>query len=186
MIELDKRIISGKKPLTCFDAEQARNFVGEKCYLTNDISLFSDLDVFKDIEGCKSVPNEYDGIINTLSDIDTEISMVFETTYLRWKFCIPCEWVKQKSEITYEPYTLETFENEFSIGDVVTFRGKSNTDRAGSYYKCVYSGYRFFAEKGSTNTILIFGLWGFSLSELFDLYEINRDGKWQPFGILDK
>lgn len=129
-MELDKRIKEGKRPLTCFDAEEAKKYVGKKCYLTNDISLFSDLDVFKDIEGCKSVPNEYDGIINTLSDIDTEISMVFETTYLRWKFCIPCEWVtKEKKEPKYREYKdLDEFFDVtgLEIGDLIKLKFPGN------------------------------------------------------------
>ena len=92
------------------------------------------------------------------------------------------EWTDQKSIINFEQYRLETFKKEFNIGDVVTFKGKTNTDRAGSYYECIYSGYRIMAEKGYTNIIVNLGLWGFTFSELFDLYEIKRGENWEPFG----
>lgn len=177
MIELDKRIISGKKPLTCFDAEQARNFVGEKCYLTNDISLFRDLDKFKDIGICKSVPNEYDGIINTLSDIDTEISMVFETTYLRWKFCIPCEWVKQK--LKYRPYTKDEFLDKFECGKPVNIRHKD--DHINVFIETMSS---VRIDNYMDNVYVRLYERVFDLEELFDEFEWQKsNGEWHPFGV---
>lgn len=176
MIELDKRIISGKKPLTCFDTEQAQDFVGKKCYLTNDISLFSDLDVFKDIEGCKSVPNEYDGIINTLSDIDTEISMVFETTYLRWKFCIPCEWVKKEN--TYRPYTINEFVNQFSLGDEIILRPKSD----GIICHKLFVEY---AEYNDGDDTVFLGSSCYGLTDLYEDCEIYTGEGWKPFGVKE-
>lgn len=177
-MKLDKRIKEGKRPLTCLDVEQAREFVGKEC-------IFSDIYAnFKDINQYLFVDSDYAAILS----IDERASCgdyVFKNSKnnLRYSLILPLEWIEQqKSKINFEAYNLVTFENEFNIGDVVTFRGKTNTDRVGSYYKCVYSGYRFIAEKGSTNTIAILGLWGFSFSELFDLYEIYRNGNWEPFG----
>lgn len=43
-MKLDPRIIEGRKPLTCFDAEEAEKFVGQKGYVSDDISTFTDLD----------------------------------------------------------------------------------------------------------------------------------------------
>ena len=178
-MELDKRIKEGKRPLTCFEANQAKFFLGEKCYLTNDISLFSDLDKFKDIEGGKSVPNEYDGIIDTLSDIDTEISMVFETAYLRWKFCIPCEWVEEeKKEQKYRPYTVMEFIKHYPIGSHLHFRPKNDTMEMhrliDGYNDC----------KNGAGTLFICGIM-YSMRELYNNYEIFNDGEWQPFGVLE-
>lgn len=172
-MELDKRIIEGKRPLTAFDVEIAKQFIGKKGYFSHYIDNYADLKL-----------NTVLGTLGSTGDTFHESFCCTEEPFdnYYYEFFLPAEWVEQKSEITYEPYTLETFENEFNIGDVVTFRGKLNTDRVGSYYKCVYSGYRFCAVKSSTNLIAILGLWGFSFSELFDLYEIYRDGKWQPFG----
>lgn len=173
-MELDKRIIEGKKPLTAFDVEIAKQFIGKNGYFSHYIDNYADL------------KNTALGTLGSTGDTFHESFCCTEEPFdnYYYEFFLPAEWVEQKSEITYEPYTLETFENEFNIGDVVMFRGKSNTDRFGSNYKCVYSGYRNLTETGSINfnAIVILGLWGFSLSELFDLYEIYRDGKWQPFG----
>ena len=177
MTILDKKIKPGKRPLTCLDVDQAREFEGKKCFMASGLSYFNDLSRFEfgDIK-------PFNASVGKLLVIDDFTDNVFYNaeTRLAYRCVLPCEWVEQqKSEITFEPYTLETFEKEFNIGDVISFRGKKDTDRVGSNYKCVYSGYRIFPEM---KPIAIFGLWGFSFSELFDLYEINRDGNWEPFG----
>lgn len=169
-MKIDERIIDGARPFTLYDTDKAKEYLNKECYLSDYMHDFVDVERY-----CQ---------VGRLVDINDNVELPFKTVgELYFEFCLPCEWVKQKSEITYKPYTLETFENEFNIGDVVMFRGKSNTDRAGSNYKCVYSGYRIFTETCSiSNSIVILGLWGFPLSELFDLYEIYRDGNWEPFG----
>ena len=42
-MELDKRIKEGKKPLTCFDVKEAKQFIGKECYLSNSIADYADL-----------------------------------------------------------------------------------------------------------------------------------------------
>lgn len=182
MIELDKRIISGKKPLTCFDAEQARNFVTKNCYLTNDISLFSDLNAFKKVEWGNSPV--YEGVVDTLTNINTEVTLIFETSYRRWKFCIPCEWVKEeKSEPKYRPYTIKDFEKAFlneEFDDFIILRDKHNPD---DIYTLRYNG-NF--KKGQFEYICL-GAKNFSFELLFENYEVaDYDGDWQPFGILEE
>lgn len=171
-MELDKRIIEGKKPLTCFDAEQARNFVGKKCYLTNDISLFSDLDSFKDTEGCSDAP--YVGVIDRLTNINKEFSMVFDTTYLRWKFCIPCEWVtEEKKEPKYRPYTLTEFVNTYSLGDEVIMRSKNNPTVT----------HVLFVEYEEGRDDVRLGQCWYTFMILFNNYELCTDEGWKPFGV---
>lgn len=171
-MKLDSRIIKGKKPLDCFDIDIAKQFIGKKGFFGVHESQFMDFDT------CPKC------VVDELKEVDNYDDCPFITSgNYCYKLFLPLEWIEQqKSKINFEAYNLVTFENEFNIGDVVTFRGKTNTDRVGSYYKCVYSGYRFITEKGSTNTIAILGLWAFSFSELFDLYEIYRNGNWEPFG----
>lgn len=178
-MELDKRILPGKKPLTCFDTEQAQDFVGKKCYLTNDISTFANLDQFIEKEGCSNVT--YAGVIDTLTNIGTEVSMIFETTYLRWKFCIPCEWVKEeKKEPKYRPYTIKDFEKAFLNGefeDFIIFRDKHDPD---NIFTMRYNG-NF--KKGDFEYICL-GAKNYSFEQLFENYEVaDYDGDWQPFGI---
>ena len=181
-MELDKRIIEGKKPLTCFEANQAKFFLGEKCYLTNDISIFANLNKFIEEEKCSNVT--YDGVIDTLENIGTELSMPFETARLRWKFCIPCEWVKEeKEEPKYRPYTIKDFEKAFlkdEFEDFIIFRDKDYPDNV---YTMRYNG-NF--KKGEFEYICL-GAKNFSFEHLFENYEVaNYDGDFVPFGVLEE
>lgn len=177
MIELDKRIISGKKPLTCFDAEQARNFVTKNCYLTNDISLFSDLNAFKNVEWGNSPV--YEGVVDTLTNINTEVTLIFETSYRRWKFCIPCEWVKEKKKAkkNYRPFTISEFIQKYSVGELFKIREKQNRFTVSELQ---YVGHKVYEPR------IYLGITDFTLDELFENFEmcINNDC-WIPFGTRE-
>lgn len=182
-MNLDKRIKNGMKPLTCFDVEQARNYVGKKCYLTNDMSFFGDLDdAFEEITGCRGAT--CDGVIDTLMNINTEYSMIFETTYLRWKFCVPCEWVDEnkgkEKEKKYKPYTVLQLSHDIvtrKLSGFITFRRKA--DRSHDIYILRYNG--VFTENKVGYACL--GSKTYSMKELFEEYEVKIDNKWQPFGV---
>ena len=161
---LDSRIKDGKRPLTCYDIEEAEKYVGKLCYINSNYDFFRNLDliqktILKGVEDCEE-PFHYD------SDRQCE-------------FCLPCEWVEQKSKITYKPYTLDTWGLDFNPGDVVFFRGKEDTPKGNNYYKCMYLGH---LENENNRILVILGPWLFSFFELFELYEIYRNGSWEPFG----
>ena len=42
-MKLDLRIKEGKKPLTCIDVEQAREFVGKQCLFSDSYNNFVDI-----------------------------------------------------------------------------------------------------------------------------------------------
>ena len=46
-MELDSRIKEGKRPLTCFDTEQAKEFLGKECYFSNCKSHYKNLSAFE-------------------------------------------------------------------------------------------------------------------------------------------
>lgn len=77
MIELDKRIIEGKKPLTCLDTEQAKQFIGKQCYFADNIEDFSNLDNTSVLTGF-------------LTDIDDDemISGCFKSNGIRSSFSV--------------------------------------------------------------------------------------------------
>lgn len=182
MIELDKRILDGKRPLTCFEANQAKFFLGEKCYLTNDISIFANLNKF--IEEEKSSNVTYDGVIDTLENIGTELSMPFETARLRWKFCIPCEWVQPEKK--YRPFSIEDWKFKHSFGDTILYRYKGTYCGGHREVETMYLGYvkqlnGITDEAGKGELILGDGC--HELQNLFDNYEMWVDGGWKPFGI---
>ena len=91
-MKLDKRIIEGKKPLTCFDVEEAREFIGKEGYFAGDLSVYQKLDYFQTW---------------TLQEIKNNISRCFKDNVLNehWNYFLPEEWVqKEKPEPKYRPY----------------------------------------------------------------------------------
>lgn len=167
-MKLDKRIIDGKKPLTCFDIEEAKKYVGKDCYFSSK---------FENFENLSKVPH---ATLHNVDDCHTPFQCYGKDGVLCYDcFILPCEWVEQKNEITFEPYTLETFEKEFNIGDVVVFREKDDDSAEGKYYKCMYSGY---IQKPENKLLILLGAWLFDFTDLFLLYEIYRNGTWEPFG----
>lgn len=169
-MELDSRIKPGKRPLNCFDTEQARQFIGKQCYFSDDVTDFMDLD---------KADGDSMFYIAQLQNIWTAEVYCFADNSNDYRYVLPCEWVEQPTTPEYVLYTLDTWGQDFKPGDVIIFRGKVGTDREGSQYKCIYAGWR---QDFSHDAFVILGHWTFTFSELFDLYEINRGGNWEPFG----
>ena len=164
---LDSRIKDGKKPLTCFDIEIAKQFIGKKGYFSHYIDNYADL------------KNTVLGTLGSTGDTFHESFVCTEETSdnYYYEFFIPEEWAEQKTKNDFKKYTLDTWQSEFEPGDVITFRGKLGTDRAGIQYKCIYAGWR-----QDILQIVILGTWSFTFKELFELYEIYRGNTWEPFG----
>ena len=91
-MKLDPRIIEGKKPLTCFDAEEAEKFVGQKGYASDDISTFTDLDGC-----CESGKLEY-VVKENGNGICYPYSVVTDYNRKEYAFFLPAAWVKNTEE----------------------------------------------------------------------------------------
>lgn len=172
-MKLDLRIKEGKKPLTCIDVEQAREFVGKQCLFSDSYNNF--VDIGKYAKNTQYIANL------SIEENPTNDEFIFINNYdgYRYRLALPLEFIEQGE---FKKYTLDTWQHEFNPGDVITFRGKDGTDRAGSRYKCIYAGFRQVLLQ---DTIIILGIWGFTFKELYELYEIHRgDGPrgWEPFG----
>ena len=169
-MELDKRIKEGKRPLTCFDTEQAKEFLGKECYFTNAYCTFEDL---------HRIPkSELQYISN-----DKDASDPYKTACYFYPFCLPCEWVEEeKKEPKYRPYTIKDFEKAFLNGefeDFIIFRDKNNPE---DVYTMRYNG-NF--RKGEFEYICL-GAKNFSFESLFENYEVaNYDGDFVPFGVVE-
>ena len=158
-MELDKRIINGKRPLTCFDIDEAEKYIGKMCYISDNYDFFCDMDltqqkILKGVEDCE-VPFHFD------SDNQAE-------------FCLPCDWVTKEKQ--YRPCTLDDF--GLNIGDLIRFRKKDDHD----FEICtMYMGYL------KTNSIVkvILGECYYSLEVLFNEYEwFDKDSNtWEKFGV---
>lgn len=177
-MELDKRIIEGKKPLDCFDAENKeliKPFLNKEGYFSNNLENFCLLDgcfklflsnVFKDLKSC------------FIDDKGKE-----------WKFFLPVEWVKEpekESEKKYRAFTLAEWIDQHEIGEVIHCRDKDYKQEC-----CVmYSGYIIdngedIQDTRTTGRIMLINM-GYLLQELFERYEICINGEWQPFGVLEE
>ena len=164
-MELDKRIKEGKRPLTCFDLKEAEEYVGKKCYISNEYDFFRYLDftqqkILNGVEDCEA-PFHYD------SDRQAE-------------FCLPCDWVKEPKK-EYRPYTLAEWADNHEIGEVIHFRNKDNQE-----FNVMYTGYVIdhgedVQDIRTTGRIMLINM-GYFLEELFKDYEICINGEWQPFG----
>lgn len=169
MIDLDKRILDGKKPLTPFDEIDSK-FIGTDCYFSDKASDFGDL------KYCQ---------IGSLLRKD-EATGVFSATknnsYAVFHYCLPCEWVKEeKKEPKYRPYnnTQELFDDiGVYIGDTIHFRSKFNQTE----YHALIALYS--TQKDGVETLSFGGfMHRYTMQELFDLFELRSRGEWLPFGI---
>lgn len=165
-MNLDPNILPGKRPLTCFDTEQAEKHIGKLCYICDEYDYFHALDlikptILKGVEDCE-VPFHYD------SDKQAE-------------FCLPCEWVKQEPK--YRPYknAQELFEDiGVYIGDVIHFRSKAKETEN---HALITS---YTTLKNGTEKICLGGAYYYTMQALFDLFELRSRDDWLPFGIEEQ
>lgn len=182
-MKLDKRILPGKRPLTCFDTEEAKQFIGKEGYFAGDLSVYQKLDYFQTW---------------TLQEIKNNISRCFKDNVLNehWNYFLPEAWVREKEpEPVWKPYDFDSWRKDnFRIGSVITFRikPKNNPDSKNTIVKSlIYLGDE--EHSGDSNDIYIYiGTLGYSFQYLFKSYEIFDDKyekpgcpKWRPFGCQE-
>lgn len=165
-MELDKRIKEGKRPLTCFDIEEAKQFVGKKGYFSNYLNVYTNL--------C----NMQEGVLWSLDEHHGE---AFVEEYAKWKFFLPAEWVKEP-EKKYRPLSFKEFWRLFDFCDGVCFRRKGQDTAEFS----MFLGYEIDSD-GNRDEIpgegkVNLGGNRYTLAELFEYYEMKLDDEWQPFG----
>ena len=165
-MELDKRIKEGKRPLNCFDTEQAKQFIGKKCYFSDDARDFMNLDK----AGCDTL-----FYVAELQNIWTAEEYCFADNSNDYRFILPFEWVnpEEKSEKKYREYKdLDEFFDVtgLEIGDLIKLKFPGNN----------------VAELlivGSCNNGLFIGIHKYTFKQLFEMVEISLSGEWQPFGV---
>lgn len=180
-MELDKRILEGKRPLTCYDIDEAEKYVGKKCYISNNYDFFRNLDFTQ--------PK----ILNGVEDCEEPFHYYDNTKDRQAEFCLPAEWVKEP-EKKYRPYSLNEFLNEHEIGDKITYRTcrfKESKEQEFIRYKAMICGYQIMEGEANTPGKGFINLGGFwvSLQAMFDDYETPNSylypEVWQPFGVID-
>ena len=180
-MELDKRILEGKHPLTCFDTEQAKEFLGKECFFSNCKFHYKNLSAFEKFE------NLTDYCIGTLTAIMDLGDRVFDVDQRckEFRYCLPCEWVKpEEPEKKYRAFTLAEWIDRHEIGDIIRYRCKSQKIEL-----ChMYVGYAYGIGtdiKNTTSGTLTLGVASYTLDYLFEDYEIEVDGEWKPFGVIE-
>ena len=163
-MKLDERIIDRKYIFDCFNADEAREFIGEDCFMTNDIELFKDLDrinVYK-------LDKIEDGFYNEQED-----------EY--FDFCLPVRWLKPE-EKQFRPYTLMEFSDIFTVGRPIKFRRKG---LVGWEMYLVLNGYRHEQRNDKTITYIYIGSNPYTFDELFNNYEWQEHytEDFKPFGV---
>lgn len=186
-MELDKRIKEGKRPLNCFDTEQAKQFIGKKCYFSDDARDFMNLD-------------KADGdtlfYVAELQNIWTAEEYCFADNSNDYRFILPFEWVKpeesKEPKKKYRPYSLNEFLNEHEIGDKITYRLKLDKQPEDFIRnKVMICGYQIVTGNANTPGEGFINLGGslISLQTLFNTYETPNNylypEVWQPFGVIE-
>ena len=164
-MELDKRIMSGKKPLTAFDVMESK-FIGTDCYFSDKPSDFAD------VSKCQV------GKLMSLDAVSGMFGASKNNSYAVFYFCLPCEWVEEKKEPKEPKYREYKDLGEFfdvtglEIGDLIKLKFPGNN----------------VAELlivGGCNDCLFIGIHKYTFKQLFEMTEISISGEWQPFGVLE-
>ena len=176
-MKLDERILDGKKPLDCFDAENKeliKPFLNKEGYFSNNLENFCLLD------GCFKL---------FLSNVFKDLKSCFIDDKGRdWKFFLPVEWVKEpekEPEKKYRAFTLAEWIEQHEIGEVIHYRSKPE----GIEFRFMYMGYAHGIGKNIKDVgvgAVTLGLASYTLDYLFEDCEIEVNGKWQPFGVIDR
>lgn len=175
-MKLDPMIKQGKRPLTIFDSEtqETISLIGKDGYFSDDENEFSDIVGF----------SPYYGTFGGSSG-DDPYPFVKNGTTKTFKFFLPKDWVTDKPKPKWKPYDFDEWIDIHNIGDLITFRLKSNK----RVLTVMYLGHLENPENLDDVQILLGNAW-YYFQELFDCYEIF-DSKYsdcveyRPFGYLD-
>ena len=180
-MELDKRIKDGKRPLTCLDIEQAREFVGKECIFSDKYENFKNLDKYLFVDN-----SDYSAILS-IDERPKYEDYVFRNAKngAHYSLILPLEWVKEPKK-KYRPFSIEDWKFKHSVGDTILYRYKGTYCDDHREVEVMYLGYvkpldgvTDEAGKGE----LVLGNESLVLQNLFNNYEIWVDGGWKPFGI---
>lgn len=169
-IRLDNRVIEGKMPLTWFDADKAKEFIGKPGYFSDNLICFKNIDNLK---------------VDVLTGVDDDLNEeeIYQTNTTRWIYFLPDEWVKPKEpEKKYRPYTKHEFLNKFECGKPINIRRKD--DYIDLFIETMPS-VKIDNLSDDVYVRLFEGV--FNLKRLFDEFEWQKsNGEWQPFGVIDE
>ena len=180
-MELDKRIKEGKRPLTCFDTEQAKEFLGKECYFSNCKVHYKNLSTF---EKFVSLTDYCIGTLTAIMDLGDRVFDV-DQQCKEFRYCLPCEWVKpEEPKKEYRAFTLAEWVDQHEIGEVIHFRNEHKREFCVMYTGYVIDNGEDIQDVRTTGRIMLINM-GYLLQELFERYEICVNGEWKPFGVIE-
>ena len=165
-MKLDTRIMDGKRPLNCFDTEEAESYVGRECYFSDEVFPFANM---SDKTNRALI---YKGI---LLKVWPDGSDPYETDSQRfYTYCLPCDWVTVEKK--YRPFadTKEFFiKTNFEVGDLICIRSKPHNHE---YHLLII---------GWTDEGLMLGNFSeMTFDELLDKFELwDGEDNFKPFGV---
>lgn len=173
-MKLDPKIKSLSDILTCFNIEEAKQFIGQKGYFADDLCLYNCL-----------AKRQY-GVLNRVLDKEYERPFQLKADGLYWDFFIPESRLRSAKENPkkkkWRPYTLEEFMDTFRIGLPIKFRKK---DDFGNERYLILNGYVKTQFRNGTGYFVHIGSTIYTLDELFNEYEVQTHytEDFEPFGV---
>ena len=170
-MDLDKRIKNNHRPLCVIDVKWAMGFIGKNGFFADAINHFENL------SECQS------GLL--ISAKDKKLHPFECDNQWHYSFFIPEEWVKEP-EKKYRAFSLSEWVNQHEIGEVIHFRNK---DYKQEFY-AMYVGYVIDSGEDTedirTTGRVMLMTWAYFLENLFEDYEIEMNGEWRPFGVIEE
>lgn len=176
-MELDKRIkdIGTIQTILRYDV----NCIGCKGY------FFDEFVQTKDLSKCR-----YGELID-ITTHDDRNDLCFKAEYEEgiigfYRFFIPEADLKpEEPKKKYRPFTLAEWIGQHAIGDVIRYRCKSQKIEL----RHMYVGYAYGIGtdiKNTTSGTLTLGVASYTMDYLLEDYEIEVNGEWLPFGVIDE
>ena len=158
---LDKRIKD------CADIQSFKQYddkyIGESGYFSDSLCRFQDL------KCC----HKYTLI--SINDDEDAGDFIFESKGGNYRYFLPEKLLKPIQK-DYRPYTLNEFIEEYPLGSHLLLRPKNDSMEM----LRLIDGYNKY--KNGNGTVFMCGT-AFSMSELYNNYEVFKDDKWVPFGV---
>lgn len=162
-MELDKRIKSLSDILTCFDIEDAKQYIGQEGYFADVNSSYHKLD---------------DSAYGTLTAIKDNAYPFKMGNNDIWRFFIPESRLLEIKEKKFRPYTIEEFQKIFTLGSPIKFRRKDAKEHP---VNLVFLGYTWLNDR----TAVEIGHEKYFLDVLLNDFEWYNEYKdeYTPFGV---
>lgn len=168
-MNLDKRIRNITDIQSVINSN--KEVIGKKGYFADNIGKFKDLSKCR--HGTVNSYREDDKCFcHTMCFTNRENDITWFSYFIPEDSLIPIEK-------NYRPFSLDEFVNQYSLGDEIIVRRKSDKDKIR---------HRLFIEytENEEQEEVRLGSFFFNFKELLDKYEVYTGEGWKPFGLLEE